>query len=614
MNALKALLYGDTFPRLWQNMKDEPHKWLSRLVYLLGPWFCFATVELLNKNDPMKDFAPWQIFFNLVWYYILFFLARLLLGRRRRAGAAVSLLCFGVGLVNHYVLRFRGRILFPADLQAWRTAGNVLDGFDLSFDLYCRQALIVLVAYLFLLAVCPAQKRRDPFPRIICTVLSLSTAIYIYAFFFTGMLPALNIYTQQWATQSNGFLLNFTVAARYSRVERPKDYSQEAVLQLTKGYSPTPATDTVTRPTNIIVVMNEAFSDLSIFDSLVLNKDTTPFLHSMEENTIQGLMYPPVTGGGTASVEFEFLTGLSNSFLPPHCVAYQLYMHEDIPALSSLAADSGYNTTAFHPYRASGWNRPIVYNYLDFDTQLYNTDVKAPKYVRRYISDRSSYETLFDLTGQAAGRPSFLFNVTMQNHSGYAQGWNNLPKDIVPSKQYKDEESKLQQYFCLMKVSDDALRELIRHYEQVEEPTLIVFFGDHQPSLSNEFYEALYGKKLSERTTEEILQQYAVPFFLWANYDIPEQQDVRISSNFLGMLTAKMAGLPLTGWMNFLSELHSRIPVITPAGYITAEGTIVKEAGQLSPEEQEWLQRYEMLAYCALKDPSEETRAFFHLS
>jgi len=610
---MKALLYGDFFPRLWQDTKDNPGKWLSRLVYLLGPWFCFVVVELLNKNDLIEDFAPWQVFFNLIWYYILFYLARLLLGRRRRAGAAVSLLCFGVGLVNHYVLRFRGRIIFPADLGAWRTAANVLDGFDLSFDLYCKQALIVLIAYLFLLAICLPQKQRDPFPRIACMALSLSAVLYTYAFFFTGMLPALNIYTQQWVTQANGFLLNFTVAARYSRIERPEDYSTKAALELMAEYAPSPADETVTRPSNIIVVMNEAFSDLSIFETLELNEDATPFLHAMKENTIQGLMYPPVTGGGTASVEFEFLTGLSNSFLPPHCVAYQLYMHEDMPSLSSVAGGSGYSTTAFHPYRASGWNRPIVYDYLDFDTQLYNTDVTAPKYVRRYISDRSSYETLFDLTDRAQGQPSFLFNVTMQNHSGYAQGWNNLPKDIVLSEAYKDEESKLQQYFCLMKVSDNALRGLIEHYEQVAEPTLIVFFGDHQPSLDKEFYEALYGKKLSERTTEEVLRQYAVPFFLWANYDIPEERDVIISSNFLGMLTAKTAGLPMTGWMKFLSRLHEHIPVITPVGYITADGTIAKDTDQLSPEQQQWLHQYRTLAYCAIKDPAEEARSFFHL-
>lgn len=610
---MNALLYADTFPRLWQDMKTHPGKWLSRLVYLLGPWVCFVMVELLNKNDLIEDFAPWQVFFNLIWYYILFYLARLLLGRRRSAGAVITLLCFGAGLVNHYVLRFRGRIIFPADLQAWRTAANVLDGFDLSPDIYVNQALILLIAYLFLLFICPAQKARDPMPRWLGTALTLSALLYTYAFFFTGMLPALNIFTQQWVTQANGFLLNFTVALRYSAVEKPAGYSQNAALALMEEYTPSPADESVTRPTNLIVVMNEAFSDLSIFDNLELNEDALPFLHSMQENTVKGLLYPPVTGGGTASVEYEFLTGLSNSFLPPHCVAYQLYMHGDIPSLSTLAGDCGYAATAFHPYHATGWNRPVVYDYLDFDTQLYNTDVTSPRYVRRYISDLRDYEVLFDLTQRADGQPTFLFNVTMQNHSGYAQGWTNLPKTITLSDPLHTADPKAQQYFCLMRESDRALQALIEHYQQVKDPTLIVFFGDHQPSLTKEFYEALYGKKLDERTTREVLQQYAVPFFIWANYDIPEQQDVAVSSNFLGMLTAKTAGLPLTGWMQFLSDLHQHIPVITPVGFITADGTVVKDAQQLSPEQQEWLHAYQTLAYCALKDPSEQTRSFFHL-
>ncbi len=610
---MKALLYADTFPRLWQDMKHDPGKWLSRLVYLLGPWFCFIIVEILNKNNLIEDFAPWQVFFNLIWYYILFYLARLLWGHRRRAGVFITLLCFGAGLTNHYVLRFRGRIIFPADLQAWRTAANVLDGFDLSFDLYCKQALILLIAYLFLLFVCPPQKKRDPMPRWLGTTLILSTVIYTCAFFFTGMLPTLNIYTQQWVTQANGFLLNFTVALRYSRVEKPAGWSEQAAQEIMEEYSANLANESIPHPTNIIVVMNEAFSDLSIFENLTLSEDPLPFLHSMDEDTIKGLMYPPVTGGGTASVEFEFLTGLSNSFLPPHCVAYQLYMNEDMPSLSTLCAHSGYSTTAFHPYHASGWNRPIVYDYLDFGTQLYNTDVTAPRYVRRYISDERNYEVLYDLTARAGGKPNFIFNVTMQNHSGYAQGWTNLPRSITLSEELDKADPKSQQYFCLMKASDDALAKLIAHYKQVQEPTLIVFFGDHQPSLSNDFYEALYGKKLSERTTEEVLKQYAVPFFLWANYDIPEQQDVTISSNFLGMLTAKTAGLPMTGWLNFLSDLYEQIPVITPVGYITADGTVAKDIHQLSVQQQEWLHKYEILAYSATKKPSEETAHFFHL-
>ena len=198
----------------------------------------------------------------------------------------------------------------------------------------------------------------------------------------------------------------------------------------------------------------------------------------------EGWMYSPVTGGGTASVEFEYLTGFSTLFQPPHTVAYQLYVEEGMPSLAALAGSQGYETTAFHPYLSSGWNRPIAYQCLSFDHQLYQEDVEDPYLIRRYISDRSDYETIFDVTGTTS--PAFVFNVTMQNHSGYAQGWNNLTKTIRLSTQLRTADSSAEQYIALAQASDDALEELIGYYSQVEEPTLIVFFGDHQPPLKND--------------------------------------------------------------------------------------------------------------------------------
>lgn len=104
------------------------------------------------------------------------------------------------------------------------------------------------------------------------------------------------------------------------------------MLELAEEYPAVEADGSVTRPVNIIAIMNESFADLTIFEGLELEEDPTPFLHSMTENTIKGWMYSPVTGGGTASVEFEYLTGFSTLFQPPHTVAYQLYVEEGMPS------------------------------------------------------------------------------------------------------------------------------------------------------------------------------------------------------------------------------------------------------------------------------------------
>lgn len=606
------LLCRDGMLRLAANVRERPEQWLSRLIFLLGPWVSFWMVEILNGNDVFSDLYSWQVLMNLIWYYLLFLLCRLILGRRRRAAATAAGLSFFVGIVNHYVLRFRGRILFPADLTAWETAANVADAFDFSLDAAMRQGAVLLAAYLFLVWMCVPQRRRDKLPRWLAGLLVLVEVGYCFVFFKTGALPALGIYTQQWVTQANGFLLNFTVALRYSALDKPKDYSRSQVLELMEAY-PTEAGDpSVVRPTNLIVVMNESFADLTIFEGLEASEDPTPFLHSMEENTVRGWMYSPVTGGGTASVEFEYLTGFSTVFQPPHTVAYQLYAEEGMPSLAALAGSVGYDSTAFHPYKSSGWNRPIVYEDMRFDHQLYEEDVTDPYLVRRYVSDQSDYEMLYSITDREEGDPAFIFNVTMQNHSSYAQGWNNLEKTVTLSTEQRTADTTAEQYLALMRASDDALRDLITHYERSSEPTMIVFFGDHQPPLKNAFYEQLYGKPLDQRTTEEVLKQYATPFFLWTNYDIQEREDVVLSPNYLGVLTAQAAGLPLTGFMNFLSQLYEELPVITPVGLITGDGQVVKRE-ELTGEQQEWLMAYETLNYCGIVDLDDEVRPMFCL-
>ena len=596
--------------RLLRDMGEQPGKWGARLVFLLGPWVCLWMVETLNENDVFSDLYAWQVLMNMIWYYILFAVLRLVLGRIRRACALGICLAFLVGLVNHYVLRFRGRILFPADVTAWRTAANVADGFDYSMDAYIMQAAVLLTAYLFLVLVCPPQRKRARIPLPFALVAWGAVLGYCFAFFCTGALPALGIYTQQWVTQRNGFLLNFTVALRYSSVEKPADYSHDKVLELMEQY-PALEGDPDRQPTNLIVIMNESFADFAVFDDFEASEDPTPFLHSLEENTVKGWMYAPVTGGGTATVEFEYLTGFSSLFQPPHTVAYQLYVEEGMPSLAAVAGSQGYETTAFHPYKSSGWNRVLAYDYLDFDRQMYEEDVVDPYYIRHYVSDRSDYEMIFRTTREQEG-DTFFFNVTMQNHSGYAQGWNNLERTIDLPDRLARTDSSARQYFALARESDDALRELIGYYSQQDEPTMIVFFGDHQPPLTNSFYEELYGKKLSERTTEEVLQQYAVPFFIWTNYDIEEQQDVVISPNYLGVLTARLAGLPMTGFMNFLSQLYEELPAVTPVGFVTGDGQYLARS-ELNEEQRRLLDIYETLNYCGMVDLFDEARPMFCL-
>ena len=587
----------------------------ARAAFLLGPWLSYIMVEVLNNNNPFTAHSTEQDLLNLIWYYLIFWLFRMILGRKVLAGGVSAVVCFLFGLANHYVLSFRGRIIFPCDLLTLDTAAVVAKSYDYTPDKQIWIALAVLGGYLLLLLLAHIvyhPKGRQRLGRKLLWGSIAGMVIYLFAFFFTPLLPTIGIYTQQWRTQQNGFLLNFTTAIRYSFVSEPDGYDADKVAQTARSYRSQSVTDAGDLPENLIFIMNESFSDLTAaFPNLELSEDPLAFYHSLTENTVKGTMISPVTGGGTANVEFEYLTGDSLAFLPSSTVAYQLYLYDGCPSLVSQAKDLGYHTIAFHPYLSSGWNRTSVYPWLGFDEVHFQEDVQDPQYIRNYVSDLSDYEQLFRWTEESAG-PTMIFNVTMQNHSGYSQGWNNLSGDVTVTGGAKPS-SITTQYFSLMKESDQAIQALVEHYSQVDEKTLIVFFGDHQPPLGNTFFETLYGKKLDERDPEEVQQAYETPFFIWANYDIPERDDLRISSNYLGVLAAEVAGLPLTGYQQLLSRLMDVLPVASTAGYVTADGQVTQEVEELPGYVQSLYREYELAAYNHLFDEKHHPEDFFSL-
>lgn len=120
----------------------------SRVLFLLGPFVALFQVELLNETNPYLNLEPDEFVMNMVWYFIVFFLFWAIFGRRRRT-VVVSCIFFEViGIINHYVLEFRGRILFPHDIANIRTAANVVGEYDFAPDYYIYGTLALMLLYL----------------------------------------------------------------------------------------------------------------------------------------------------------------------------------------------------------------------------------------------------------------------------------------------------------------------------------------------------------------------------------------------------------------------------------------------------------------------------------
>ncbi|OUQ79008.1 LTA synthase family protein [Flavonifractor sp. An10] len=595
--------------------------WTGRALLLLLPVLAFVLVEYLNYNS-WDDFTPVQIALNLAWYYLLELVFYFVRRRRRIAAAKWAFgIAWGIGMANHYLISFRGRTLFPGDFLTLRTAANVAGNYDYRPDSMQWLTIGIFAAVLVLLSFLPREEKR-PFDWRGFAPAAAGAAVFLAAFFGTGWVEGLGIEPSMWTTRGNGLVLNFTVCLKYMKVEKPDSYSQETLAALA-GENPSDAADAAAsadggiRPVNVIVIMNESLSDLSVLPGVESNMDAMPFLRSLTENTVKGYAYSSVFGGTTANSEYEFLTGNTTAFLPAGTVPYQMYVSPGDPSLVGQMEALGYTTIAAHPYRSSGWNRPTVYADYGFDEVYFESDFQDRAYMRGdartgYVTDRCDYENLIRwYEEKEEGQPLFLFNVTMQNHSAYQMAWTNLPKEVWLTGELENRFQTVNQYLSLVYQSDQAFEYLIDYFSQVEEPTMILLFGDHQPQVATNFYTDVLG---TNPDTADAQKKQMVPFVLWANYDIPEAQGVELSLNYLSALLMDTANLPMTGYQKFLSQLWETAPVINTVGIRDAQGNWYGENAALPEELDGAIEDYKVLLYNNVFDKKDRVENFFTLS
>lgn len=621
-----------------------------------SPYICLFLIPILNfyllewyTHNPFKTMKPNVHLMNILLFEFIALFLFALFGRVRTALMIQTLFCAVYGLAGYFVLEFRGAPIQPWDILSLDTAASVADNYEYKLDqtavivLLCFAALLVLE--FFLKAGFPrrvgkeaaasdlgkkkaasdfgkkkaasglgkkkaALRPKGSYFRPWQLRLALGLLSGLIVFGYTKMLHNENIvenklrlydklFTPTTIQYKNGTLTAFLMELQYVSVDKPDHYSQERAVQLLDFYSGDETA--VTQKPNIIVIMNEAFSDPAVLGDFSTNEDYMPFIHSLldgADNTVSGLLNVSVKGGNTANTEFEYLTGNSMAFLPYGSIPYQQYITDEIPTMASHLASLGYQTVAMHPYRAAGWDRNTVYPLFGFEEMHFQEFFRDSEVVRKYVSDRGDYEKIIQVyEDKAKDGPLFLFNVTMQNHSSYSD-WNDYD-NFHPDITVEDSASKLlPAYLSLMKLSDEAAEELVNYFAAQEEPTIIVFFGDHQPtdSVVNPVLK-LHGKSCSDLSSEEEALRYQVPFFIWANYDIEEESGVETSANYLALKTLEAAGLPLPPYFSFLQNLRDDVPVISASHVTLGNGTF-----SYAKNQKDLLNDYQTLQYYLLFD------------
>ncbi len=602
--------------------------WVWMLASLLVlPYMMVYLVEILAGQNAalIETNLFWMNYFWCLIIYVVLFVCT---SHYRFSIIGGSLFIYLVAVVNHFVLLFRNIPLQLADIMSVGTAANVAEHYTIALDYELLLTGSGLFFALCMAAVAEFRFQRQRWRTLILNVVLLcfvgGSVSYFYSdSFWEEQELTMNFWNPLQCYIANGTVLSIALNGHYLKPEKPEAYSPQQVQSIVQagdvqtasaspartalisyqpqgptarsGQQAVVAVNAEQEKPNIITIMNESYSDLRVLGEFQTSVPYMEYMESLQENTIRGDLSVSVVGGGTCNSEFEFLTGMSMAFLPPGGSVYQQFITRDLPSLATTLKAQGYQTVAFHPGKLTSWRRNIVYPYLGFDRYLTTEDMENPRYVRNmFVSDDSSYDTVIQLFEEKGDDKLFLFNVTIQNHGSYCLGTDGIPKWV--SVQGVDTYCPgTAEYLSVLRTSDQALERLIAYFEQVDEPTILVFFGDHQPAIEEELVEELLGAPLDQLSMEQLQKRYTVPFFIWANYDIAEATYDQISLNYLSTLVLQTAGLEMTPYHQYLARLQQQVPMINTLGYTDKTGQYHEFTEETA--EQQWIEDYKTVQY-----------------
>ena len=534
------------------------------------------------------------------------------------AGTATAVLAFA----NYEKILFRHEPLYPADWRFASDPGFLLRMVDPRSLVVAGVVLVVAAGCLLAVA---RRLRRTRFSSTSALPVRLRLALRLTAGVlglvvladaahfnapgnatraaFDTLGASWQAYSQERNYLGNGFVAGLLYNLDVPPVPVPEGYSAARMAQISERYRAAAARVNATRDpgglagVNVVMVLSESFSDPTALRGVQVAHDPIPFTRRLMRSpgTIAGSMMAQGIGGGTANMEFEALTGMSASSFPPQLrVPYQMVVpsYSSFPSAVAWAEATGHKTVALHPFSTEMYRRREVYRTFGFDDFLYDATMDAPTRIGHdaYISDASAFREV-EHTLRSESAPVFMNVVTMQNHMPYAGRYDDPVKVLGPDGRTLSEAG---QYVRGLEHSDAAMRSLVGDLRQLDEPTVLVFYGDHLPGFYPPSVFAANGSARMHRT----------PYFVWANFPTrgprvthPSSQGPPVvsPSHFVDLATER-AGAAVTPYYALLTELRRQVPALEGRTLIGPDGE-PEPHGRLSPTARRLLRDYRLVEY-----------------
>lgn len=535
---------------------------------------------------------PTLLLLNYLPVFLLFFFFYFATNRAWLAYLLPSIVLLCLDFVNYFKVILRGDPFVAADFADTGAAAGILGQYEISLPLWFYLSLVLLVVGTLVLLRYGRFRvpKKQWWVRVIALVLCVAMMFGAWSVFYSDAV----LYDKQknhsmfsrWKEAENyasrGFLYSFLYSINDIFVGEPEGYSEKKALELLSAYdnAEIPAEERV----NIVVTMLESFCDLTEFDEIDFVSDPYAPYHALLEECYHGTLISDTVGGGTINAERAFLTGFTYP-QPSYSISTNSFVR--------YFASQGYQTDGSHPGHDWFYSRSSINQRLGFDRYLFMEGHYENLTDSEYAYDSVLFPELARIYDEetADGEPYFSFSVSYQNHSPYdtetRNGTEYISHDGISDEAY----CIFNNYLNGVAETCEQLCAYVDTFRDNEEPVILVFFGDHKPTLGsgNCYYEE-FGINVAELSTEGCENLYSTPYFIWANdaaidllgLDLSAEGHT-ISPAFLMTELFDLCGWEGSAWMQYLRQVRSSISVIHRGRIFMVDGVLTDT---LSPEAQ----------------------------
>lgn len=586
---------------------------------------------------------PLLVFLNSLPVFVTAFFAFGITNNSFVSGGITYLLWMTLSYVNNIKITLRNDPFIPQDMFQAKEGLYAVKDFDISVDYRIIAAITVvslaIFAAGFFIRTVPVSGERRGLRLLLAVVIIVAGYEIIYD---EDNYSARNIYWNKLTitdetntsltTEEVGFIYKFCYSTHAYGFHKPEGYDSYSFKAEEKAYYNQSSRDAGggTGGPYVIMVMCEAFSDISEDGAFAYTYENDPLynFHRIEASgtAVSGHIVVPNVGAGTSNTEFDVLTGVQARAVAGDSNVF-FSVRRPTDTVATVLKKDGYETFFTHPGRPWYYNRSAVYDRFGFDDLVFANDsaYENAEYTGTLISDNYVGDVLIKRFEDSVSRqsgPVFEFGVTIQNHmpyrlDRYGRTWGmteEVPLNVPVSQESLE---SLSVYIEGVRAGDELLGRLADYLAGRNEPAILVFFGDHRPSLGEDFsvYKKLGIPVGGATSPEEVLNTYETPYIIWANpaaveagYGLTPRADYTISANYLGPLILQAAGKAGNDpYFSFLSDNMNYIQAIRDSYLIQGQGgengfsQVVTDTSVLPEEYKEKIRRMNCWGYYRIK-------------